>query len=76
MKTNKQITAKKDLDTKYIFLRQIRSNPRKVQLHDLQTYKVVLYPSIYKAALAWDQNTGVIGMYNGKYGGTGMQSKW
>ena len=28
--------------------------------------KVVLYPSISKAALALDQNTGVIGIYNGK----------
>ena len=53
----------------------MRSNPRKVQLHDLETYKVVPYPSIYKAALAWDQNTGVIGMHNGKYAGTGISSK-
>ena len=29
-------------------------------------HKVVLYPSKYKAALALDQNTGVLGMYNEK----------
>ena len=55
----------KDIDPKYNFLRQIRKNSRKVEIHDLETDKVVLYPSIYKAALAFDQNTGVIGMYNG-----------
>ena len=65
--TNKQEKAKKDIDPKYNFLRQIRSNPKKVEkIHDLKTDKVVLYPSIYKAALALDQNTGVIGMYDGK----------
>ena len=64
--TNKQVKAKKDIDPKYNFLRQIRSNPRKVEIRDLKTGKVVLYPSIYNAAFALDQNTGVIGMYNGK----------
>ena len=51
---------------KYYFLSQIRSNPRKVEIRDLKTDKVVLYPSIYKAALALDQNTRVIDMYNEK----------
>ena len=62
----KQEKAKKDIDLKYNFLRQIRSNPKKVEIHDLKTDKVVLYPSIYKAALALDENPGVIGMYNEK----------
>ena len=60
--TNKQEKAKKDIDPKYIFLREICKNPKKVEIHDLETDKVVLYPSIYKAALAMDQNTGVISM--------------
>ena len=72
---NKHVKARKDTDPKYYFLKQIRSNPKKVEIHDLETEKVVLYPSIYKAALALDQNREVIGMYNGKYGETGMQSK-
>ena len=42
------------------------SNPMKVEIHDLETNKIVLYPSICKATLALDQNTRVIGMYNGK----------
>ena len=55
-----------DIDPKYYFLKQIRSNPMKVEIHDLEADKVGLYPSIFKAALAFDQNTGVIGMYDGK----------
>ena len=64
--TNKQVNARKDIDSKYCFLKQIHRNPKKVEIHDLETDKVVLYPSIYKAALALDQNPGVIGMYKGK----------
>ena len=58
---NRQAKAKKDIDTKYNFLRQIRSNPKKIEIH-----KVVLYHSIYKLALALNQNTAIISMYDGK----------
>ena len=34
---------------------------KKVEIHGIETERVVLYPSIYKAAL-----TGVISMYDGK----------
>ena len=34
----------KDIDSKYNFLRQIRKNPKKVEILDLETDKVVLYP--------------------------------
>ena len=56
----------KDIDPKYNFERRIRKNPKNVEIHDLATDKFVLYPSIYKAALALNQNPGVIGMYNEK----------
>ena len=45
---------------------KIHSNQKKVEIHDLKTDKVVLYPSIYKASLALDQNPGVTDMNNGK----------
>ena len=64
--TNKQENAKKAIDLKYNFLRQIRRNAKMVDVRDLETDKVVLYPSIYKADLALDQNARVIGMYYGK----------
>ena len=35
--TNKQVKARKDIDPTYYFLKQIRSNPKKVELHDLDT---------------------------------------
>ena len=53
--TNKQVKAKKNIDPKYNFVRQIQSNPRKVEIHDLETDKVVLYPSIDKAAFPLKQ---------------------
>ena len=64
--TNKQVKTKKDIDPKYNILRQIQSNPKTVEIHDLETDKIVLHPSTYKAAFALEQNPGVIGMYNGK----------
>ena len=64
--TNKQVKAKNEIDHKYNFLRQIHINLKKVEIHDLVTDKIDLCPSIYKAALALDQNTGVIFMYNEK----------
>ena len=63
---NKQEKIVKDIDPKYRFLRQIRKNPKKVEIYDLETDKVVLYHSIFKAALALGQNTGVICMYHRK----------
>ena len=64
--TNKQVKAKKNIDHKYNFVRKAHSHQTKVEIHDLETDKVDLYPSIYKAALALEQNPRVIGMYNGK----------
>ena len=62
--TNKQEKMIKDIDPKYYFLKEIRSIPKKVEIHDLEADKVVLYPAIYKATLALNQNPGVIGMYD------------
>ena len=63
---NKQVKAMKAIDPKYIFLRQICNNPKKLEIHDLETDKDVLYPYIYKAALTLDTKTEVISIYNGK----------
>ena len=51
--TSIQEKSKKDIDHKHIFLRQIHTNPKNVQIHDLETDEVVIYPSIYKAAWPW-----------------------
>ena len=75
-KYDTNVKEKKDINPKYNFLRQIRSNPKNIEILHLETDKVVLYPSIYKDAAALDQNSGVIDMYIEKYGGTGMQSEY
>ena len=64
--TAKQVRAKKDIGPKYNFLRHAHGNPKKEEIHDVETDTIDLYPSIYKAALTLDQNPEVIGMYNGK----------
>ena len=33
--TNKQVKARTDIDPKYNFLKQKRSNPKEVEIHDL-----------------------------------------
>ena len=50
---NKQEKIIKDIDYKYNFLRQIRKNQKKVEIHDLKADKVLLYPSLYKTAWPW-----------------------
>ena len=35
-------------------------------MHDLETDKITLYPSIFKSALALEQNIGEISLYDGK----------
>ena len=37
----------KDIDSKHNFLRQIRKNPKKFEIHDFETDKVVLYPLFF-----------------------------
>ena len=54
------------IDRKYNFLTEIRSNPKTIEINDLETDKAVLYPSLFKAALVLDQNTGVLAMCDGK----------
>ena len=44
--TNKQVKANKYIDPKYNFLREGHSHPKNVEMHDLETDKVDLYPSI------------------------------
>ena len=73
--TNKQVKATKDIDPKYNFLREGHSHPKKAEIHYLETDKVDLYPSIYKAALALDQNPRQLVFIMEKYEGTGTQSK-
>ena len=48
---NKQEKIVKDIDHKYSFQRQIRKNPKKDEIYDLETDKVVLYVYLYTRLL-------------------------
>ena len=49
--TNKQVKARKDKESKYNFLNQIHSNPKNVEILELETDKAVLHHSIYTELL-------------------------
>ena len=75
--TNKQEKAKKDIDPKYNFLRQICSNPRNVEINDLVTDKGVLYPSTYtRLHWPWIKIQELLVCMMEKYGGTVMRSEY
>ena len=42
--------GEKDIDPKFNFLRQISSNPKKVEIHDLEADNDILYPSVFTTA--------------------------
>src|SRR5688572_30148958 len=58
-----KVTSK---DEKYDRLKRIRTHPRRVEILDRETGLIELYPSMYKAAKALNQNAGVITMFNEK----------
>ena len=53
-------------DAKYDRLKYIRTHPKRVEILDRETGLIDKYPSMYKAARALDQNSGVIAWFNGK----------
>ena len=50
-----EIDKEKSEDVKYDRLKTIKKNPRKVMLEDIETGKIINFPSIYKAAKFKDQ---------------------
>ena len=68
--TNKQVKARNDIDPKYYFLKQIHSNQKTVEIHDLETDKVVL-PNT-RLLSPWIKIPEQLLCIMEKYGGTGM----
>ena len=70
-----EIDKEKNEDVKYDRLKTIKKNPRKVMLEDIETGKIINFPSIYKAAKFIDQAPQTItywgkkkfGAWNNKY---------
>src|SRR5688572_16937182 len=63
-KQSPKVTSK---DAKYDRLKRIRTNPRRVEILDLETGKIDKYSSMYKARKALNRDARVIAMYNRKY---------
>ena len=59
-------SVKREIDSKYEFLKSIRNNPKRVEIRDLETGEITVYSSIYKASRAIRRNTKFITDNNGK----------
>ena len=58
--------TKKEINPKYNFLKHIRNSPKKVEIRDLETYEIIVYSSMYKAAKTFNQQSRLISAYDGK----------
>ena len=47
--------TKKERNPKYNFLKHIRNSPKKVEIRDMETGKIIVYSSMYKAAKTFNQ---------------------
>ena len=46
----KRENTKKEINSKYNFLKHIRNSPKKVVIQDMETGEIIIYSSWYKAA--------------------------
>src|SRR6188768_1474080 len=58
-----KVTSK---DVKYNRLKGIRTNPKRVEILDLETGEIASYSSMYKAGKAINRDARAITMFNGK----------
>ena len=58
--------TKKEINPKYNFLKHIRNSPKKVEIRDMETGKIIVYSSTYEAAKRFDQQSRLISTYDGK----------
>ena len=58
--------AKKEINPKYNFLKHIHNSPKKVEIRDMKTGKIIVYFSMYKAAKRFNQQSGLISAFDGK----------
>ena len=58
--------TKKEINSKYNFLKHIRNSPKKVDSQDMETGEIIVYSSMYKAAKRFNQQSRLIYAYDGK----------
>ena len=47
--------TKKEIHSKYNFLKHTRNSPKKVEIQDMETGEIIIYSSMYKAAKRFKQ---------------------
>ena len=50
-----QENTKKEINPNYNFLKHIRNSPKKVEMRDMETGKIIVYSSMYKATKTFNQ---------------------
>ena len=58
--------TKKERNPKYNFLKHIRSSSKKAEIQDMETGKIIVYSSMYKAAKRFNQQSRLIYAYDEK----------
>ena len=58
--------TKKEINRKYNFLKHIRNSPKKFEIQDIETGEIIVYTSMYKAAMIFIQQSRLISAYDGK----------
>ena len=58
--------TKKEINSKYNFLKHIRNGPKKVEIQDMETIEIIIYSSMYKAAKRFNQQSRIISTYDGR----------
>ena len=61
-----QDNTKKEKNPKYNFLKHIRNSPKKVEIRDMETSEIIVYSSMYKAAMTFNQQSRLISANDGK----------
>ena len=58
--------TKREIKPNYNFLKRIRNCPKKVEIQDTETVNYYIFPSVYKAAKRFNQQSRLISTYDGK----------
>ena len=59
-------SAKKEINSKYDFLKHMRNSPKKVEVRDIETDEIIVYSSMYKADKTFSQQSRLISACFGK----------
>ena len=58
--------TKTEINPKHNFLKHTRNSPKKIDIRDMETSKIIVYSSMYKAAKRCNQQPILLSTYDGK----------